>query len=68
MISLSRCIFPTNTIGARLDSFARRFLWDINLDYSHGTGHGVGCCLNVHEGLSLEIFLFKWILGFKNSK
>ncbi|CAF0952711.1 unnamed protein product [Adineta steineri] len=49
-ISLASCLFPPNTIGARLDSFARRALWDVGLDYQHGTGHGVGCCLNVHEG------------------
>ncbi|CAF1367203.1 unnamed protein product [Adineta ricciae] len=49
-IGLAACLFPPNTIGARLDSFARRALWDVGLDYRHGTGHGVGCCLNVHEG------------------
>ncbi|CAF1499323.1 unnamed protein product [Rotaria magnacalcarata] len=49
-ISLASCLFPPNTTGARLDSFARRALWDVGLDYRHGTGHGVGCCLNVHEG------------------
>ena len=49
-ISLASCLFPPNTIGARLDSFARQALWNVGLDYRHGTGHGVGCCLNVHEG------------------
>ncbi|CAF3811358.1 unnamed protein product [Rotaria sp. Silwood1] len=49
-ISLASCLFPPNTTGARLDSMARRALWDVGLDYRHGTGHGVGCCLNVHEG------------------
>ena len=50
MISLANCLFPPNTLGARLDSFARQSLWQVGLDYPHGTGHGVGCCLNVHEG------------------
>ncbi|CAF1015443.1 unnamed protein product [Rotaria sordida] len=49
-ISLASCLFPPHTTGARLDSLARRSLWDVGLDYRHGTGHGVGCCLNVHEG------------------
>lgn len=49
-ISLAKCLFPPNTTGARLDSFARQALWNVGLDYRHGTGHGVGCCLNVHEG------------------
>jgi Xaa-Pro aminopeptidase len=35
-----------------LESFARKFLWDVGLDYAHGTGHGVGHFLNVHEGPS----------------
>ena len=36
--------------GNRLDSLARKFLWDVGLDYMHGTGHGIGMYLNVHEG------------------
>lgn len=36
--------------GNCLDSFARQFLWNVGLDYGHGTGHGVGMFLNVHEG------------------
>lgn len=36
--------------GNCLDSYARRFLWDVGLDYMHGTGHGIGAYLNVHEG------------------
>ena len=39
-----------NTIGAHVDKVARKYLKDIQLDYSHGTGHGVGYFLNVHEG------------------
>lgn len=41
------CVLPS---GHLLDSFARAALWDSGLDYLHGTGHGVGCFLNVHEG------------------
>ena len=46
----SRCVFPQGTSGHRLDSFARACLWQAGLDYAHGTGHGVGSYLNVHEG------------------
>ncbi|VTJ84944.1 Hypothetical predicted protein [Marmota monax] len=49
-ISVSAAIFPTGTKGHLLDSFARSALWDSGLDYLHGTGHGVGSFLNVHEG------------------
>ncbi|XP_015875200.2 aminopeptidase P2 [Ziziphus jujuba] len=49
-ISLDRAVFPENTPGFVLDAFARSFLWKIGLDYRHGTGHGVGAALNVHEG------------------
>lgn len=38
------------SVGHLLDSFARAALWESGLDYLHGTGHGVGCFLNVHEG------------------
>lgn len=41
---------PVSSSGHLLDSFARAALWDSGLDYLHGTGHGVGCFLNVHEG------------------
>jgi len=43
-------VFPNKTTGHRLDAFARKALWDVGLDYQHGTGHGVGAFLNVHEG------------------
>ncbi|MGL1218057.1 M24 family metallopeptidase, partial [Vibrio parahaemolyticus] len=43
-------VFPQGTSGAQLDSFARQFLWAAGLDYVHGTGHGVGSFLSVHEG------------------
>jgi len=49
-IALATALFPEGTTGAQLDSFARRPLWDAGLDYDHGTGHGVGSYLSVHEG------------------
>ncbi|OWK07428.1 XPNPEP1 [Cervus elaphus hippelaphus] len=49
-IAVSAAVFPTGTKGHLLDSFARSALWDSGLDYLHGTGHGVGSFLNVHEG------------------
>ena len=49
-IALATARFPEGTIGMQLDSFARRPLWDAGLDYDHGTGHGVGSYLSVHEG------------------
>jgi Xaa-Pro aminopeptidase len=50
MIAISISIFPQGTSGAQLDSFARAALWQAGLDFSHGTGHGVGSYLGVHEG------------------
>ena len=49
-IALATARFPEGTIGMALDSFARRPLWEAGLDYDHGTGHGVGSYLSVHEG------------------
>ncbi|CAL0311227.1 unnamed protein product [Lupinus luteus] len=49
-IALDLAVFPENTPGLVLDAFARSFLWKVGLDYRHGTGHGVGAALNVHEG------------------
>lgn len=49
-IALARAIFPEGTTGAQLDPFARQFLWAAGLDFEHGTGHGVGAGLSVHEG------------------
>lgn len=49
-ISLATSIFPEGTCGAHLDALARQHLWQYGLDYAHGTGHGVGAFLNVHEG------------------
>ena len=49
-IALASQIFPEGTGGAQLDCLARSALWKAGLDYAHGTGHGVGAYLNVHEG------------------
>lgn len=49
-IALGTAIFPEGTRGAQLDALARQFLWKEGLSYLHGTGHGVGHFLNVHEG------------------
>ncbi len=50
MIALGEARFPEGTTGSQLDILARQFLWQRGLDYNHGTGHGVGSCLSVHEG------------------
>lgn len=49
-IALAAIRFPAGTTGAELDVLARQHLWNAGLDYGHGTGHGVGCYLGVHEG------------------
>jgi len=49
-IALSRARFPKGTSGVQLDALARQFLWAEGLNFDHGTGHGVGCFLSVHEG------------------
>ena len=49
-IALARARFPKGTNGGQLDSLARLALWQVGLDYDHGTGHGVGSYLSVHEG------------------
>ncbi|NXS51044.1 XPP2 aminopeptidase, partial [Balaeniceps rex] len=56
-IDLSRLIFPPNTAGGTVESFARRALWDVGLNYGHGTGHGIGNFLSVHE----------WPVGFQSN-
>ncbi len=50
LIALSEIRFPAGTSGAQLDMVARQVLWAAGTNYGHGTGHGVGCYLNVHEG------------------
>ncbi|MFZ5779629.1 MAG: aminopeptidase P family protein [Pseudomonadota bacterium] len=49
-IALARARFPMGTTGSQLDALARYALWQVGLDYDHGTGHGVGAYLSVHEG------------------
>ena len=49
-IDLAMAVFPAGTTGSQLDALARRPLWAEGLDYDHGTGHGVGSYLSVHEG------------------
>ncbi|WP_308363731.1 MULTISPECIES: aminopeptidase P family protein [unclassified Microbulbifer] len=49
-IAIATLRFPIGTCGEQIDAFARRALWDQGLDYAHGTGHGVGSFLSVHEG------------------
>lgn len=50
MVSLARLKFPEGVLGCQIDAMARQFLWQQGLDYGHGTGHGIGAYLNVHEG------------------
>jgi Xaa-Pro aminopeptidase len=50
LIAASTALFPVGTPGSQIDAFARRPLWAAGLDYGHGTGHGVGSFLGVHEG------------------
>lgn len=50
MIAISTARFPLGTTGAQIDTLARQFLWQAGVSYSHGTGHGVGAFLGVHEG------------------
>ncbi|MGN7998469.1 aminopeptidase P family protein [Sphingomonas sp. 22176] len=49
-IAIATATFPDGTTGAQIDGFARRPLWEAGLDFAHGTGHGVGAYLSVHEG------------------
>ncbi len=49
-LALTNQQFPKGTYGYQLDILARQYLWQMGLNYGHGTGHGVGFCLNVHEG------------------
>jgi Xaa-Pro aminopeptidase len=49
-VALASAQFPAGTTGSQLDPFARQFLWRDGVDFDHGTGHGVGCYLSVHEG------------------
>ncbi|MET4120626.1 Xaa-Pro aminopeptidase [Bradyrhizobium sp. JR4.1] len=49
-IAIARAIFPDGATGAQLDTLARQYLWAAGVDFEHGTGHGVGSYLSVHEG------------------
>src|SRR5215218_8236259 len=49
-MAIARAVFPDGTTGAQIDAFARQFLWAAGIDFDHGTGHGVGSFLSVHEG------------------
>jgi Xaa-Pro aminopeptidase len=49
-IAIARAVFPKGTSGAQIDALARQGLWQAGLDFDHGTGHGVGSYLSVHEG------------------
>jgi len=49
-VAIARAVFPKGTRGGQLDILARQYLWAAGLDYAHGTGHGVGAYLSVHEG------------------
>ena len=49
-VAIARAVFPRGTTGAQIDSLARVPLWQAGLDFDHGTGHGVGAFLSVHEG------------------
>lgn len=48
-------------LGHMLDTLARTSLWEVGLDYAHGTGHGVGAFLNVHEGKAIYIYRLNWL-------
>ncbi|XP_067404600.1 xaa-Pro aminopeptidase 2 [Emydura macquarii macquarii] len=56
-IDLARLVFPSETPGRVIEAFARRALWEIGLNYGHGTGHGIGNFLSVHE----------WPVGFQSN-
>jgi len=49
-LAIARAVFPDGASGAQIDAFARQYLWAAGLDFEHGTGHGVGSYLSVHEG------------------
>ncbi|MEM6494499.1 MAG: aminopeptidase P family protein [Pseudomonadota bacterium] len=49
-IQIDQAVFPQGTVGGQLDILARQYLWEAGVDYAHGTGHGVGSFLAVHEG------------------
>lgn len=69
-IALARAVFPAGTTGTQLDVLARQFLWQAGLGYLHGTGHGIGHFLNVHEGphrIALNYFATPLMAGMVTS-
>ena len=59
-INLGRAVFPRGTCGTQLDTLARMEMWRYGLNYLHGTGHGVGQYMSVHEAIDLHQFRMQW--------
>ncbi len=59
-INLGRAVFPKGTCGTQLDGLARMDMWRYGINYLHGTGHGVGQYMSVHEGIDLHQFRMQW--------
>ncbi len=59
-INLGRAVFPKGTCGTQLDTLARMEMWRYGLNYLHGTGHGVGQFMSVHEAIDLHQFRMQW--------
>lgn len=59
-IGLGKAVFPKGTCGTQLDALARIPMWQYGINYLHGTGHGVGQFMSVHEGIDLHQFRMQW--------
>ena len=59
-INLGRAVFPKGTCGTQLDTLAREPMWKYGINYLHGTGHGVGQFMSVHEAIDLHQFRMQW--------
>lgn len=59
-IRLGSAVFPKGTCGTQLDALAREAMWKYGINYLHGTGHGVGLFMSVHEGIDLHQFRMQW--------
>ena len=59
-IKLGSAVFPKGTCGTQLDGFAREAMWKFGINYLHGTGHGVGQFMSVHESIDLHQFRMQW--------
>ncbi len=59
-INLGRAVFPKGTCGTQLDALARAPMWQYGINYLHGTGHGVGQFMSVHEAIDLHQFRMQW--------